>query len=195
MAEQTKPVCFIAHNGDNFDFPILKSKIEDLCVPFIDGVLCIDSLTVFRGMPEIFGQQKSPKKVIAESLSSGSSCLTPEILPSNTVSNLTSLDFKSVETTPPALSLLLEMCGSDEYVDVRRFEQLEKRLITKCEAATRRDPKKKLSYGLGAVYQRIFNVSIPHAHSAEGDCLALLQLFHRTNTDVIPWVDDHAKPF
>jgi len=58
-------------------------------------------------------------------------------------------------------------------------------------------PKKNTqpSYKLGNIYQRLFGQSFPNAHSAEADCMALLQIFHLKAAALIPWVDKNVKSF
>lgn len=42
------PVCFVAHNGTNFDYPILQTHLTNLgkCMP--NDVYCCDSFTIFK---------------------------------------------------------------------------------------------------------------------------------------------------
>jgi hypothetical protein len=51
---------------------------------------------------------------------------------------------------------------------------------------------KKVSYALGAVYRRLFCTELPLAHSAEGDCLAMVQIFHLKHGSLLSWIDDHC---
>ena len=43
-----RPVCLISHNGNRFDFPVFKLKLETLDVSLGEGVMCADSLCGFR---------------------------------------------------------------------------------------------------------------------------------------------------
>jgi three prime repair exonuclease-1 len=45
-----KPICLVAHNGNRFDFPILRREIESTCSSLPEDVLCIDSLAAFRDL-------------------------------------------------------------------------------------------------------------------------------------------------
>lgn len=49
-----QPVCFVAHNGDRFDYPILRAHIDKTTVPLLD-ILCMDSLPAFR---ELLAEQQ-----------------------------------------------------------------------------------------------------------------------------------------
>lgn len=43
-----KPLCFVAHNGNKFDYPILRAHIYKTNIELLDDILCIDSLEAFR---------------------------------------------------------------------------------------------------------------------------------------------------
>jgi len=45
-----KPICLVAHNGDRFDFPILKAEIKKTGISLIDDIKCVDSLIAFRDL-------------------------------------------------------------------------------------------------------------------------------------------------
>ncbi|KAJ8967895.1 hypothetical protein NQ314_002586 [Rhamnusium bicolor] len=45
-----KPICFVAHNGDNFDYPILRREIENVESSLLNDIFCIDSLAAFRNL-------------------------------------------------------------------------------------------------------------------------------------------------
>jgi hypothetical protein len=53
---------------------------------------------------------------------------------------------------------------------------------------------KRTSFALGAVYRRIFATDLKEAHSAEGDCVALVKLFHHTPAQLLQWVDQNSSP-
>lgn len=42
------PCCLIAHNGDKFDFPILRKELESVGVELPDSLMAADSLPIFR---------------------------------------------------------------------------------------------------------------------------------------------------
>lgn len=45
-----KPICLVAHNGNNFDYPILQKEIINTGKSLDDDILCIDSLLCFRNL-------------------------------------------------------------------------------------------------------------------------------------------------
>ncbi|XP_072397095.1 uncharacterized protein [Diabrotica undecimpunctata] len=43
-----QPVCLVAHNGLNFDYPLLKREVDKTEETLDDNVLCVDTLVAFR---------------------------------------------------------------------------------------------------------------------------------------------------
>jgi hypothetical protein len=52
------PICLIAHNGNLFDFKILKTEVDRLKSSLPDSIYCCDSLQIFRKIDEIIEQNK-----------------------------------------------------------------------------------------------------------------------------------------
>jgi three prime repair exonuclease 1 len=53
-----QPVCLIAHNGNKFDFPLLKKQQEILEGAFPHSLKCCDSLQVFQKIDELMELKK-----------------------------------------------------------------------------------------------------------------------------------------
>lgn len=49
---QKKPICFVAHNGNQFDYPILRAEISKAHGELATDILCIDSLLCFQNLHE-----------------------------------------------------------------------------------------------------------------------------------------------
>ena len=50
------PVCLVAHNGDIYDFPLLKAELEKVGIKLSSGILCADS---YIGIKAIFKDRNS----------------------------------------------------------------------------------------------------------------------------------------
>ncbi|XP_072178697.1 three prime repair exonuclease 2-like [Diadema setosum] len=48
LSRQEKPVCLVAHNGDKFDFLVLRRELEGLSLHLDPDVLSVDTLPAFR---------------------------------------------------------------------------------------------------------------------------------------------------
>ena len=63
LARLPGPLCLVAHNGDLYDFPLLKAELEKVKTTLLSKTLCADSLV---GIREIFqrrewgAQQQNP---------------------------------------------------------------------------------------------------------------------------------------
>jgi DNA polymerase III epsilon subunit-like protein len=55
-----KPLCLVAHNGDSYDFPLLKAELEKVKVILPYETLCADS---YVGIKEIFKRSKNALQV------------------------------------------------------------------------------------------------------------------------------------
>ncbi|KAM5146145.1 three prime repair exonuclease 2 [Mantella aurantiaca] len=47
---QTQPVCLVAHNGFNYDFPLLKTELLQEGHKLLSSILCVDTLQAFRSL-------------------------------------------------------------------------------------------------------------------------------------------------
>ncbi len=61
------PVCLIAHNGNAYDFPLLKAELEKLGTNLNAEILC-DCADSYRGIKEILSQKKEPKMKLSKKL-------------------------------------------------------------------------------------------------------------------------------
>ena len=51
LSHLPSPVCLVAHNGDAYDFPLLKAEMEKVNTPLDPSILCADSYT---GIKDIY---------------------------------------------------------------------------------------------------------------------------------------------
>lgn len=76
LEAQEKPICFVAHNGNHFDYPILRTEIHRVGQSLSDDILCIDSLEAFR---EFHRQAVEETEIFQETVvSSSNSSVPPE---------------------------------------------------------------------------------------------------------------------
>ncbi|KAJ8665161.1 hypothetical protein QAD02_006823 [Eretmocerus hayati] len=61
-------VCFVAHNGNNFDYPIFLREIQLLQKSFPDRVLCVDSWHAFREFYNKLPTQQPPTPIVQEGI-------------------------------------------------------------------------------------------------------------------------------
>ncbi|THD23604.1 Three prime repair exonuclease [Fasciola hepatica] len=143
------PICVVAHNGNRFDFPLLRTELASVrgCeVKLFDHtgspILCADSVHLFRDLADLLRCLQSTK---------------------NDDSGLdSSLDCSfSDSSQPPSQS-------SPKKVNCLLAE--------------------KESFRLTDVYSRVFGSVQKHAHNAEGDCLAVMELVQYLGLAAIDWL-------
>ncbi|XP_029455258.1 three-prime repair exonuclease 1-like isoform X2 [Rhinatrema bivittatum] len=52
LKRQTPPMCFVAHNGYNYDFPLLKAELAGKDFPISKDIYCGDSLTAMKALDQ-----------------------------------------------------------------------------------------------------------------------------------------------
>ena len=138
LLQHEQPVCLVAHNGSNFDFPVLQAELHRVGASFNTLVKCLDSLPLFRSMPDVFGDQQLDSV-------SGTVC-----------------NSKQENQQKPPVCRRLDFGSSST-------------------PSRERPTVQRVSYSLSNVYTRMFHRPLQMAHSAEGDCIALMQIFHHVN--------------
>jgi len=157
LQRQMQPLCLIAHNGWNFDFPILKAMIISSGQKLCTQILCADSLTAFCNIIKIAEKVRRHQGV------------------------------ENTSTTQ------MTATTKQNEQDSGLSDALAAHDKNKC--LTQTTAKKKASFQLAAVYKAYFGETIMNAHSAEGDCLALVQIFNREFEELSKWIDQHAIDF
>ena len=60
------PVCLVAHNGNNYDFPLLKAEMEKVGIQLGSGILCADSYigikTIFQSRNDLISEGDDEKR-------------------------------------------------------------------------------------------------------------------------------------
>lgn len=144
------PVCFIAHNGLRFDFPLLRAQIMSVKGKDYNlndstnaPIICTDTLPLFREF----------------------------------ASHLTGVnsDDSGFISTDDQLSTPVSISHSSPI---------------KLPTTTN-----KHSFHLGDIHERVFGEKHKHAHSAEGDCRAMLRLIQYLGPPAIDWLQSHYINF
>ena len=55
LAHLPGPICLVAHNGDQYDFPLLKAELKKIGTSLPSDTLCADS---YPGLKEIFRERE-----------------------------------------------------------------------------------------------------------------------------------------
>ena len=62
LLRQERPICLVAHNGNSFDFKILKHTLEHKSLELIPDIFCADSLPAFRFIDKLEDNKNEEQK-------------------------------------------------------------------------------------------------------------------------------------
>ena len=68
LAHLTPPLCLVAHNGDKYDFPLLKAELEKVGITLPINTLCADS---YLGIREIISRKEQIMHSNTENITDG----------------------------------------------------------------------------------------------------------------------------
>ncbi|XP_050356218.1 three prime repair exonuclease 2-like [Nymphalis io] len=172
-----KPVCLIAHNGNRFDFKIIKNEFANAKAVLPDGLYCVDSLKAFKKiLKDNDFIQMEASNVCKRNFDSSDSTLGEDAWPDLNVTpeNWREIDnmiesFTSLTTTPK--------CESDK------------------------NKQSTISLKLTNIYKTLLRKEPIVSHRAEADCMMLLECVISTKQYFLPWADrnyqllSRIKPF
>lgn len=180
LKELKWPVCLVAHNGNRFDFKILRAEYCDVGQDLPDNLLCIDSLSYFRQISKdknnCYNNEThlSPKKDINPKIN---------IISAVNVDNLLTDD----EDDWPPLNT-----SAEEWEEIDKLTDSFSKLSSD-ENTPNKSNTKKECYQLTELYKRIFKKEPITSHRAEADCIMLLECVSRTKDLFLPWADKNCK--
>ncbi|XP_044759101.1 uncharacterized protein LOC123316883 isoform X2 [Coccinella septempunctata] len=190
---QQKPICLVAHNGNGFDYPILRAEIINAKGKISEDILCIDSLSYFKDLHE---KQNSTQNV---SVTDSGSSLNQE------ADCQPSKKMKTSQEIPPEFTDDFDnlLCRAmDEYEESIKKQNIQKKNETTPEKQIKsikylriNKPKIPRNPRLGDVYKRITSKDPENSHHAEGDVECLMHCAASTGEEFIAWANDNAKLF
>ena len=61
LSHLPSPVCLVAHNGEGYDFPLLKAEMERVKTPLNSSILCVDS---YIGIKKIYEARQKASQIV-----------------------------------------------------------------------------------------------------------------------------------
>lgn len=200
-----QPVCLIAHNGLAYDFPLINAEMRRTGVSFPATVMCADSLEALRTLHDTIGRSQLPQQShpnMMASTTDGTNVITQSTdCTQHGDKNVPAQHYNehTPKREPLQMTLPSQLTHSSVDAEDSRSGACRQLFRASASAATpmvARPPEHrggKLSFQLSRIYARIMRRSMKDAHNAEGDCIALLQIFHKQNKFLIDWVDQHCS--
>ena len=187
LARLTPPLCLVAHNGNKYDFPLLKAELEKVGITLPCNTLCADS---YVGIKEIINRKEevihSDNQMEIE---------IAEISKTQNLSQILDEEYRAIQkenTSTPRKSVL-------EANNITRLNDLEK--IAQLQTTVRLKSKKKLeffarespkSYSLINLHKQLLGSLPAQSHGAEADCLALLRTTSVFGMEWVQWVQENS---
>ncbi|XP_014241279.1 three-prime repair exonuclease 1 [Cimex lectularius] len=218
LLRHPEPICLLAHNGNNFDFPLIQSHSKFLKRPLPDDILCADTLHAFRELKIV--ERPPPRHIPLDVMEPytlhnfefGTNCWPPETddIGPDVIKFLDDIEhslyeqYKGLETDAVMSSLYKgtptrrASVGNPPKINRKSpplHESMTSERIRRRLDFDKKSPRPcKPSYRLQAVYQHLFGKPPENSHTAEGDCLALLKCIAAIGTPFHDWVLSNHKP-
>jgi three prime repair exonuclease-1 len=195
------PVCLVAHNGNAYDFALLKSEMENVGTHLNPEILCADS---YIGIKEIFanrGEEHSKNNVEAAKIvntvkmemDAATDLLKAGVFETEmaegqcdgpiATSNMNKISKEENELTPNR---------TRNTVIPRKPKKSLEKFQRKLNFA---NPSKPTSYSLINLHHHLLGYVPRQSHGAEADCLALLRTTAVLGGDWIDWVRGNCYLF
>ncbi|XP_054013235.1 uncharacterized protein LOC128895043 [Hylaeus anthracinus] len=212
----TAPTCFVAYNGNNFDYPIFLSEIRNINEVLNEEILSIDMLHLIKDffankgdfVEKVNDAQHGTSNLsktddVSNLLNDGYDKMLSDALDSVMNSNFNSNNrnescSKSTINTPK-----ISCCNKMQEINEKTPESQIIKLSNKnFQDSTRSSVKRRLNftsscpvnYKLSSVCKHIIGTYPENAHSAEGDCITMIRCAIKLEDYFIKWADRKAMP-
>ncbi|CAG9855933.1 unnamed protein product [Phyllotreta striolata] len=168
LSQLPQPVCFVAHNGFKFDFPILRLEIDKTKSSLHEDLLCVDSLICFRELLSAVACEDYDSNIENDPAK-----------PTTSYNSYINEAQRLNETTPQK-----QMIANQNGESSKRM---------KLTGARRNLFSEK--YKLGDVFTRLTNEEPVNSHQAEGDVVMLIKCAATLGEKFINWANTKATKF
>ena len=161
LSHLPSPVCLVAHNGDAYDFPLLKAEMEKVNTPLVHLILGVDS---YIGIKNIYKKKAEERQ-------------------SETSQNINSIN-SDKKATIIQRNLLVALCKNkiDHQPYAGKFRSAKKmKLSPLCIPS---------SFSLVNLHNRLFGFPPLKSHGAEADCSKLLMTTAALGQDWLDWEEN-----
>ena len=211
------PVCLIAHNGDLYDFPLLKAEMENIGTALSSEIMCADSYTgikdIFKKRDEIIQIQDSEileakqikeRQIIEEEMEAVATLMKAGEFETDMeyFHSRTSIDTSQRKRSMDCTSSTECLQHTNERTPVvcktsvpknvnpkkMKFDIARKKLTFSMSNT----PK---SYSLINLHEHFLGYLPAQSHGAEADCFTLLIITSVLGKEWLKWLQDNCKLF
>ena len=219
------PVCLVAHNGSQYDFPLLKAEMEKAGTMLGSEILCVDSYLGIRSILKNNQQIESELKAVAELANAGEfdtvmmedTCAQiktkiasdrVKYLPCSSKTLQGNLIHQEADHSMSALSVSTVSQQKNESTPTRSISLLypkhRPKKLKEIKYADKSTCRKKLkfsdcnmptSFSLINLHKHFFGCPPNSSHGAEVDCLALMRITAVLGNDWLEWAQGNCTQF
>ena len=205
------PVCLVAHNGDQYDYPLLLAEILKTGTSLNCDLLCVDS---WIGIKEIFGIREMKKteteeaKAVEDLIKSGefdedftnedkqtANDMETKFKELENVFKKETIEVKENETTPSRPA-----SGSSSTPAQKNKRPHSQTLVDGYFKSRKRlnftpgsSRVKAQSFSLINLHHSLLGAAPPQSHGAEVDCLALIRVTAALGQDWTLWLQNNCR--
>jgi three prime repair exonuclease-1 len=176
------PVCLIAHNGNSYDFPLLKSEMEKADTKLSQEILCADS---YIGIKEIISRKLEIDASI-ELIEAGA--YDEEMIEGISDKGIEKFNASVAEAennTTPRSKQRIKVQTSNLPKHFHQKSHPRRKLIFS-------NPGKPTSFSLVNLHKHFLGFMPDQSHGAEADCITLLRTTAALGTGWIDWMKDNC---
>lgn len=161
----TVPICFVAHNGYQFDYPIFLWELQCLNKNLDPNVLCVDTLPLFKNF------FMNNEKILIQH-----------------TKNLKLLPSHSFNQDDNSKTFLHKNGTKKEHAIQQELVEISS---NSTKDPTYQGPS---NFKLSTIYKYLLNVSPDNAHTAQSDCITMLHCANHLGDFFLTWCDCNAVP-
>ena len=201
------PVCLVAHNGNDYDFPLFKAEMDKTGTQLNSDILCIDS---YVGIREIFRKEKNIVRAENETVTEVELTEENEIVQMeiDAVSDLIITGvFETEMAEGTSTEVNLSKAENEETPKSARYKsniclppKKRKQYFSSEIAKSRKvlkfeNPGEPTSFSLVNLHRHLLGCPPEQSHGAEADCLSLMRTTAAIGDKWIDWVKENCSKF
>lgn len=208
------PVCLVAHNGNAYDFPLLKAEMEKSGTELNSEILCVDS---YVGIKEIYRKRSEASKkydAMMEEVNKAEELLMIE-MEIDSVTNLINAGHFESEMEEESCDKVNKLSNNIEFSKkenestpirnkIEPKHSLVPRKIKPLNCSEKHASRRKLnfsnqappkSFSLINLHKHLLGFPPDQSHGAEADCLTLLRTTAMLGSEWMDWVKQNNQHF
>ena len=201
------PVCLVAHNGNAYDFPLLKAELEKAGTQLKSDVFCIDSYVGIRQLLKKeediinvenetvtavkLAEENNNAKMELDAISDLINTGVFEIQMEEGICIEFPLSIAKNEKTPKSARHKPDICLPPK----KRKHFLGSEIVTSRKALNSENLKEPKSFSLINLHRYLLGYSPEQSHGAEADCLSLMKTTAALGDRWTDWVKENCSKF